>query len=325
MLTALVLAAAIAAQGNIVWRPAGTNYVQGPLAVAWQGAVYVGGHAGHFGEPWYKVGNERPWMIRYDSSGVTAQDHIVDLLPNAHEFGFASIVRVNGWWLYSAIYTTWDTLGQDNRTHLMFAMTEDLLKTPYPYVWWDLPLPAGGIMSSFVWMNDKLLLFYGDSIYQLAIHTAGPYKAPALMRLGSVPAFPWSDIALGDDNRLYALVSGRADLCWWWNCPSVDEWVSDDGGLTWMRGERTWFFGGEYIGDACYVRSEEGHIKRDSLTIIAVVTPNPDPASGTWYFHWWTDDRASLPISWGCGPGWRTPRIRRHLEREPKMQVFVQP
>jgi hypothetical protein len=263
-------------------------------------------------------------MIRYDARGVTAQDRVIELLPNAHEFGFGSMVRVNGWWLYSAIYTTWDTLMLRDRTHLMFALTDDPMRAPYPYVWWDLPLPAGGVMSSFVWAGDRLLLFYGDGIYQVAIHEVGPYKVPAIMRVGTLPIFAWSDIALGDDNRLYALIS-QADGCWWWDCPVIREWASDDGGLTWASENRTWNFGLWYLGDACYVRDELGHIKRGALTVIALLTPNTDPASGTWRLHYFAWTTSELPASWGHEPGWTPPRLRWHLKREAQPRVFVEP
>lgn len=304
-------------EGDITWRPAGTNYVQGPWAVQWQGDIYLGGHAGHFGEPWYRIGDERPWVIRYDSRGVTAQDRVIDLLPNAHEFAFGSMARINGWWLYSAVYTTWDTLGQPDRTHLMLALTQDPIWAPYPYAWWDLPVPAGGVMSALVSVGDRLLLFHGYDIYHVSIHEAGQYKAPAITRIGSLPGFAWSDIALGDDNKLYALVSGDGS-CWWFNCTLINEHVSEDG-LTWARGQRSWGMatpGGlprQFVGDACYVRDELGHIKRGALAVVALVTTNPDPASGTWHLRWWADPGFELPVSWGHDPGWTAPRIRRHV------------
>jgi hypothetical protein len=146
-------------------------------------------------------------------------------------------------------------------------------------------------------------------------------------------AIAWSDIAQGDDGLLYALVSARdgsrpgEEACWWWGCRAIDEWVSRDQGRTWTRGGRSWStVAGDLVNDGAYVRDPKGHIKRGALTVIALIQDSSDPTGpGNWRLHWWVDPGFPLPASWGHEPGWQFQRVRRHLQREPQLRVFVQP
>jgi hypothetical protein len=133
-----------------------------------------------------------------------------------------------------------------------------------------------------------------------------------MMLVGVTPSLPWSDIALGDDNRLYMLVSGDLVSCWWCDCDTIWEYVSDDEGSTWALSGRTWT-SDEYIGDAGYVRDELGHIKREAVALVAVVTPTFNPMDAPWHLKWFADPGVQFPVSFLYEPGWMAPRARRHL------------
>ena len=323
-LCSLFLASGLSAQpreGDIMWRPQSersgiqTTYVQGPWAVQWQGNVYVGGHAGYFGPPWIRDGGERPYVIAYGPERVTAVDNVLVLPPHTQEFGFGTMVRWNGWWVYSGVRTDWSTAGERDRAVGMIALAADPVEVPYAQEWFDLTAP-GQIMSALVVINDTLLLFRGTEIWSADVT---PDSYPRLRRIGTMAFLPWSDVAFAD-GKLYALVSKSPKDCYWWDCFEVGEFISDDYGTTWNPSDRHWSIGGlpggvlPYTGDACYVRDELGHINRDALTVIALVTPNPDPASGTWRLHYWVDSRAQLPATWGHEPGYYLSRIRRKLK-----------
>jgi hypothetical protein len=208
-----------------------------------------------------------------------------------------------------------------------------------PVLVWIDNLIVGGVgygenLVLYVQDPDGLVAWIVSSGGTPAPGTVYGYYAGAMGWFGPIPGGPvYSDMAMGDDGLLYALVSARdgkrpgEEACWWWDCRAIDEWVSRDQGRAWTRSERSWStVAGDLVNDACYVRDPKGHIKRGSLAVIALVMDSDDPTGpGNWRLHWWVDPGFPLPASWGHEPGWQFQRVRRHLQREPQLRVFVQP
>ena len=327
-------------EGDILWRPEGTNYVQGPWAVRTsEGTVYVGAHAGWccpgIGDP---SGFEKPYVMCWKKDQVTAAFPVIEPYWDTHEMGWGSVVRnaAGDAWIWVGFRTTkysWKAMletGIGNRARGVVAVYPDLMRFPIT-AFWDCIVPwkeeclprnvcgdaqtIGPFMPAVVWLDGEVVIFMHDPDGT----AAWTLKEVIVNRIGFdkrflIGDFSWSDIALGNDGRLYALVSGGND-CWWTNCTAIHEYVSEDGGLNWQQGERLWRHSGATIGDACYLRDELGHINRDALTVIGLVTPSSDPTSATWYLHWWADPRAVLPRTWGLEPGTTIPRVRQHVER----------
>jgi hypothetical protein len=255
---------------------------------------------------------------------------------------------------------SWQTMldtGVGNRARGNLSFTPDPMADPYPLTFWDAVPPmriecaprntpgcgdknvAGVMMPALVWIDDVVIggVHYGE---RLVLYVQDPDGTAAwIVRSGDKwatvmewfrnwPAIAWGDVAWGDDGRLYALVSARdgsrpgEEACWWWGCRGIDEYVSDDYGERWTRSERSWrTLAGDLVNDACYVRDPRGHIKRDALTVVALIQDSDDPTGpGNWRLHWWADEGAELPRSWGFEPGQFHPP-RRHLPREPRLEI----
>jgi hypothetical protein len=198
-----------------------------------------------------------------------------------------------------------------------------------PILVWIDDLIVGGVsygenLVLYVQDPDGLVAWIVSSGGTPAPGTVYGYYAGAMGWFGPIPGSPaYSDMAMGDDGLLYALVSARdgkrpgEEPCWWWNCRAIDEHVSHDYGRTWQRGDRSWStVARDLVNDGAYVRDERGHVKRAALTVVALAMDSSDPTgSGKYRLHWWTDAGFPLPASWGHEPGWQFPRIRQHLER----------
>ena len=348
-------------QGDIAWKPEGANYVQGPSAVRdSNGTVYILAHGGLCCDvPWpHGAGWEQTFILRYGAEDVTANFPSLPWPEDRHELGFQAVVGFGDGWLASGVRTTWSSwewASVTNRTMLWFAYYPNLTGPP-ELVWWDAG-PAwdedcflrntcpglGPMMPSLIWSSGTLWLIASDNTGYLkdssgVVAYTVSVEVPE-RRLGVTkqfvsswswahPGIPISDVALADNGTVRALVSRRWETpeCWWTYCDEIFEWVSSDGGKLWEKGSRSWKdSAGRFVWDAGYVKDRFGGIDLDETVIVSLVSTSPDPTSGEWKLHWWADPRAPLPRSWGQEPGWQFQRVRRHLQREPKPEVFVQP
>jgi hypothetical protein len=352
-------------EGDIEWKPEAANYVQGPSAVRdFDGSIYILGNAGFCcevpGPP--GPGWEQVFIVRYGQSEVTALSPAMPWPNDPHEIAFVTVVAHGDGWLVAGIRTTflsWVIDQNSNRTMIWFAYYSALTRQP-DLVLWDVVSTydyactlrnscsgLGPMMPSLIWSSGTLWLFDGDGLgflagspgfvawtidFELKSHLDGWPNLTATKQFWTFWPFghvgtPASDVALADDGTVRALLSGGGTSgCWWGNCHQIDEWISSDGGSNWAKGTRSWSDSeGRYAWDAGYVKDRLGAIRLDSTVIVGLVSTAEAPTSGEWKLHWWADPRAPLPRSWGQEPGWQFQRVRRHLEREPKPKVFVQP
>ncbi len=273
-----------------------------------------------------------------------------------HEMDASGLVRLDAqrWVLFGARTTraSWHGGLPQNRVRGMVTVTEDPRQSPIPNTvrdWigpWDDACVlrescqtyhgsiGGPNLTRGVWFRGMLLLYGWDDVgylwggdrrgteivWQVIPDPPSPQAwtpgAAIKLWMTDTPT-PFTDVALGDDGRLYGLGLGDPLAgCWAYNCRGIREWVSEDG-IHWTQGVRSWSLPAR--PDDCvwmggYVRDEWGGIKRGAMAVIGMVSPGCVWATpGPWNLHIWADPGLveRLPASLMGVP---RAGVRRHLQ-----------